>query len=104
MWVYSDKSVADWVSAVPESNRSVLPGNTNYSDSIMGCIRSMLLVLRSLVVRAHSVSTPQNGVAASFSFGQYGQSESLSQGTGYAIAKFDDFMWIGTQDGWYLDF
>ncbi|GAB3639578.1 sensor histidine kinase [Spirosoma arcticum] len=59
----------------------------------------MLLVLCSLLVRAQSVSTPQGDAAESFSFEHYGQTEGLSQGTGYAIAKFDDFMWIGTQDG-----
>ena len=56
-------------------------------------------MLCSLLVRAQPVSTPQNEAAESLSFENYGQTEGLSQGTGYAIAKFNDFMWIGTQDG-----
>ncbi|MCU0339512.1 MAG: histidine kinase [Spirosomaceae bacterium] len=32
-------------------------------------------------------------------FEHYNQSKGLSQGTGYAIAQYDDYLWFGTQDG-----
>lgn len=34
-----------------------------------------------------------------FLFERYNQESGLSQGTGYAIASYDDFRWFGTQDG-----
>lgn len=34
-----------------------------------------------------------------FLFEHYSQETGLSQGTGYAIAEYDDFKWFGTQDG-----
>lgn len=38
----------------------------------------------------------QNG---GYCFEHYNQSSGLSQGTGYAIAQYDDYMWFGTLDG-----
>ncbi|MEZ0608528.1 two-component regulator propeller domain-containing protein [Fibrella sp. WM1] len=32
-------------------------------------------------------------------FETWGQAQGLSQGTGYAVAEYDDFRWVGTQDG-----
>ncbi len=41
---------------------------------------------------------PEKGVE-SFYFEHYDQTEGISQGTGYAIAAYDGFMWFATQDG-----
>lgn len=80
-------------------NRRTLPGNTNYANSIMSCVRTMLLVLCSLLARAQSANTPQDDAAESFSFEHYGQTEGLSQGTINDMVSYDGFMWFATQDG-----
>ena len=42
---------------------------------------------------------PLSTFGQSFLFEHYSQETGLSQGTGYAIAQYDDFRWFGTQEG-----
>jgi signal transduction histidine kinase/streptogramin lyase len=60
---------------------------------------SVFLLLSTVSGWGQPVATNQPATAEPFAFDHYGQAEGLSQGTGYAVAQFDDFMWIGTQDG-----
>ena len=60
---------------------------------------SVFLLFSAVFGWAQPGATNLTATAEPFAFEQYGQAEGLSQGTGYAVAQFDDFMWIGTQDG-----
>lgn len=69
-------------------------------------LRYLTAVLVCLCPVAGSAQTPAipirsggTGGGEQVSFEHYGQEKGLSQGTGYAIAQFDGYMWFATQDG-----
>jgi signal transduction histidine kinase/ligand-binding sensor domain-containing protein len=76
-------------------------GNISYSEGvIMGWfVRLILLMLCPFLLRGQPVALPQSRAQESFAFEHYGQTEGLSQGTIYAMASYDGYMWFGTQDG-----
>ncbi|CAN5568529.1 hypothetical protein BH09BAC4_BH09BAC4_04030 [soil metagenome] len=48
---------------------------------------------------AQHKATVRRDLAEPISLEHYSQEKGLSQGTGYAIAQFDDYIWFATQDG-----
>jgi ligand-binding sensor domain-containing protein len=48
---------------------------------------------------AQNKAAVKRDLAEPISLEHYSQEKGLSQGTGYAIAQFDDYMWFATQDG-----
>ncbi|MGL4632158.1 MAG: ligand-binding sensor domain-containing protein [Leadbetterella sp.] len=65
----------------------------NYKKSHLGCKSGVHIVC--LLLFTISILKGQS----KFLFEHYSLEQGLSQGSGYAVAQYDNFMWMGTQDG-----